>query len=313
MAICTWNRARFLADTLSVLSEVEAPPELRWELIVVDNASTDRTPEAIMEWAGRLPIRMVREARQGLSHARNAALAAARGRYIIWTDDDVHVARNWLVAYADAFRRHPEAGFFGGPVRPMFEGSPPPWLARGFESISGAYAVRDFGSAEIPLDGDHLPFGANMAFRLDLARRHPYDPTLGRRGPTMLHGEESQVMEAVLAEGTAGWWVPEAAVDHLIPRERQTLGYLRRYFRGVGATLSRMHGLPAGRARFLGAPAWLWLSTARGGVGLVLGVATRDSRRWLPHYRQWFTGCAYLRGCFRLWAAGSWRRGKVAC
>src|SRR5690606_2409380 len=103
VAICTWNRSFLLARTLEQLGALIVPPGLRWELLVVDNASSDDTSQVLQGYLGRLPLRVVREERPGLSNARNAAIRAARGEYIIWTDDDVLVAPGWLAAYSDAF------------------------------------------------------------------------------------------------------------------------------------------------------------------------------------------------------------------
>src|SRR5947209_7995559 len=128
VAICTWNRASLLARTLEQLTRVEHPAGA-WEVLVVNNDSTDDTERVLDSFADGLPLRRAFEPRAGLSHARNTAVGVATGDYIVWTDDDVLVSAGWLDAYRRAVERWPEAAVFGGPVRPRFEGTPPPWMS----------------------------------------------------------------------------------------------------------------------------------------------------------------------------------------
>lgn len=120
VAICTWNRARLLEQTLAQLCRLVVPSGLRWELAVIDNSCTDDTSAVIDRYKESLPIRSFVEPRLGLSHARNRAVAEARGEVLLWTDDDVLVSPDWLANYARAFREWPQAAYFGGPIQPWF-------------------------------------------------------------------------------------------------------------------------------------------------------------------------------------------------
>src|SRR5690242_2260831 len=128
VVICTWNRATLLERALTSIASAE-PPTVAWEVIVVNNNCTDGTEHVIERFTSRLPIKRVFEPTPGLSNARNAAIAVAQGHYLIWTDDDVLVSADWVIAYERAFKRWPDAAFFGGPIRPCFEGTPPRWLS----------------------------------------------------------------------------------------------------------------------------------------------------------------------------------------
>jgi glucosyl-dolichyl phosphate glucuronosyltransferase len=207
-------------------------------MIVVDNGSTDDSAEVASSFVDRLPIRVVHEAEPGLSRARNAAVRAARGEYVVWTDDDCVVDGQWLTAYVDAFDRWPSAAVFGGPIVPQFEGSPPEWLTRIAAVVGTAYAARDLGNEPTALDvrENRVPFGANYAVRAIEQRENTYDNRLGRGADLPIAvGEESVLLEGLLNAGAAGRWVPGARVTHCIPDSRQTVQYLNDYFENDGA------------------------------------------------------------------------------
>ena len=128
VAICTWNRCALLRQALEQMTKLSIPPDVQWELLVVDNNSTDATPDVTNSFESRLPIRRIFEPKAGKSYALNRAISEASGDYILWTDDDALVDKLWLTAYCTAFKRWPDAAIFGGPVEPTFDGSPPPWL-----------------------------------------------------------------------------------------------------------------------------------------------------------------------------------------
>ena len=125
VAICTWNRAALLRQTLEQMTALTIPADVTWELLVVDNNSNDETAVVIGEFVNRLPIRALLESTPGLSNARNTAVAAARGEYILWTDDDVLVDRTWLSAYATAVARYHDACVYGDAVKPWFSETTP--------------------------------------------------------------------------------------------------------------------------------------------------------------------------------------------
>lgn len=258
VAVCTYNRAELLGVTLETLACMAVPEGLDWELLVVDNNSDDETRAVVSAYEGRLPVRYLLERRQGLSVARNRVIEEARGDYVVWTDDDVKVCPGWIAAYVDAVERWPEAAFFGGPLLPWFEGDPPEWLARALDKVAGAFAVKDLGTDPVRLAGPGTyPYGANMAFRTNALRSRRFDVRLGRKGQNLISGEETRLVRDLVADGLHGRWVPAARVEHLIPRSRQTLSYLRRYYRALGRT-SNLHSTSDSVAQLFGRPRWAW-------------------------------------------------------
>ena len=241
VVICTRNRASVLRQALQSVLECKKPEGLdSWEVIVVDNASSDDTPKLADEFRSRLPLRYVREEQPGLSNARNRGVQAARGEWILWIDDDVTVGAEWLQAYVAAIARFADANVLGGPIVIELEDDPPPWLSRGLEWVQDAYAGRaaaEFGD-EFYSQGPK-PYGANFGLCRAAALVVPFDKNLGRHPlrPTM-SGEETEVIRELLRNGR-GWWVPEAVVVHHIDGPRQTSDYLRRYFTSAGLMKAR--------------------------------------------------------------------------
>ena len=236
IAICTWNRADLLDQTLERLQQLVIPENLQWEIVVVNNACTDHTQEVIDRHRETLPIRMVMEPEAGLSRARNRAIDVAQGRWLIWTDDDVLVSPGWLACYWTAINSMTDASFFGGPVNPWFEESPPKWITASWKTISSVFAIRQLGNDVLKFDHRSIPFGANFGLRLDVQKQYRYDPDLGRKEKEMLSGEETFVLRKMMADGHQGYWLPTASLKHFIPAERLTLEYVSEYYHGLGRT-----------------------------------------------------------------------------
>lgn len=242
LVICTLDRPPSLARALDSVARAKPPRHAEWQVLVVDNSGRADAQNVAASFRGRLPIEMLVEPMAGLAHARNAAIARTHCDYFVWTDDDVTVGEEWIRAYEAAFERHPKAAFFGGPIEPRFEGKPPAWMMACLPHIYTAFAGRNLsGDAEtLGLDSERLPFGANMAIRTLEQCRFRYDVTLGRQpGPLVLSGEETDVLRRICGAGGTGIWVPSAPVDHWIDRERQSIAYLRRYYKGLGLAHAR--------------------------------------------------------------------------
>jgi len=287
VAICTRNRARHLNDALTALAgTIEAcpmPPDT--EVLVVDNGSTDDTPAVVSAMRNALPLRRVMEPHAGLSRARNRAVREAGGDYLAWLDDDAVVDPGWLHAYAEAIRRHPGAAFFGGPIRPRFEGEPPAWLLGAARQIGYVYSAIDLGAEPRELEARRdLPYGANYVVRRSEQLRLSYDTRLGRQpGSAWLAGEESALLGLLLDAGKRGRWVPHAAVDHVIPAGRQTLRYLLAHGYGMGRTDARRKPVAAGSgAVLLGRPRWLWRRLLRAAGTAASACVLEQAAVWVP-------------------------------
>jgi glycosyltransferase involved in cell wall biosynthesis len=256
VAICTWNRANLLDKTLTGLHRLHIPNGVEWEVLVVNNNSTDNTDQVIVRHAQVLPIRRIFEPRQGHSNARNRAIESAKGDLLLWTDDDVLVDSNWLTEYIRAANTYPEAAFFGGRIDPWFESSPPPWIERNLQWLRGPYAIAQLGDDIRPLMERELPNGANMAFRTNLLQNIRFNPMLGRVGSDLLSADDHDVCKRFCIQGFWGLWVGSARVQHYIPRERLTMTYIQRWFYGAGRTDVRLKRVAEG-TMLCGVPRWV--------------------------------------------------------
>lgn len=255
VAVCTYNRALSLRRTLDSMSKLRADGVAVWELLVIDNNSTDDTPAVVRTAMDDLPIRYVHESVQGLSAARNRALSEAKGDVVVFTDDDVTVDAGWIGAYSDAFRCWPEADYFGGRVIPQYESGRPGWLNdEGLAFISGILCNYDLGDRMREYEAtDPSPIGASFAlrrrlfsealkFRLDLG------PVRGSRG----RGDDTFYFQEARRLGHKGVYVPDAVCFHWTPQQRLALRALYEYGRESGLAFARMNKSTIGSLKAIG-------------------------------------------------------------
>jgi glycosyltransferase involved in cell wall biosynthesis len=263
VVLCTYNRAALLVDALAALVEqVDAPS---YEVVVVDNNSTDDTADVLSRFASTRRIRSVREPIQGLSHARNRGVAATSAELVAFTDDDVRVSPTWVRAIAAAFRAHPEADMIGGRVEAEWQGRPPSWLAA---AGLAPLAVVDYGREPFRI-GPAEPrclVGANVAIRRSaLARLGGFSPRLQRVGDGIGSTEDHDFQMRLLHGGGTAVYDPRLTVRTVVPRERLSKRYHRAWHRGHGRFYAMMRDPLFERSRagsLLGVPAHVYRSAA---------------------------------------------------
>jgi glucosyl-dolichyl phosphate glucuronosyltransferase len=225
VAILTYNRADFLRQTLDGIARQQFPHD-HFEVVVVDNNSTDRTRAVVESFAGqRPPPRYVLETKQGLDHARNRAIQEARADIIVFADDDILVRPDWLAQLAVPLmadhQRH--IGAIGGEVIPVFPDGLPPWVAEWHSPLA-------FRPDTGPLDARHSPMGANLAVpRWVFEEVGPFSTALDRTGKNLFGGGDAELIRRVRAAGLEVWFSPGAAVQHQMPASRTTFKYAARH------------------------------------------------------------------------------------
>ena len=299
--VCTYDRAASLELTLQALGAQLIPPDLTWELVVVDNNSGDATRDVVRAFAAAaaMPVRYLFEGRQGLSHARNAGITGSRGPFVAFTDDDVRPDPDW-VAGAAAVMRESGADILGGRILPQWERTPPPWLAAR-PWLRGPFTIMDHPRPCVVFEARGIPnvWGANMVFRREVfARVGRFDPDLGLSGKKLYRGEEIELVRRALAAGCRVVYDPRLVVWHRIPAARMRRRFISRlYFeQAEGEGLSQAP--PPGR-RLLGAPRHLYRQVAGRASGW-LWAAARGRPDTLD---RWLASCE-LAGT--LW--GQWKR-----
>ncbi len=237
LIIATYNRARPLLEALESVVAQDAPPAL-WECVVVNNNSQDDTEARFADFAARHPafaLRMVREPRQGLSHARNCGIAAARGEYLAIIDDDERINPGFVAAYIRFFDTHPDAVAAGGRIIPEYPAGRPAWMSRYVERPVAN--PLDLGDRVCLFPAGRIPGGGNMALRRTAVERcGGFDPALGRVGGRLIGGEESDLFARLARAGERCWYVPDAVMWHIIPPEKLTDDYLARLAYNVGVS-----------------------------------------------------------------------------
>jgi glycosyltransferase involved in cell wall biosynthesis len=237
--IATYKRAAVLADTLDSLATLT--PGAPWEVIVIDNNSPDHTREVVERAAPRFPapLRYAFEAEQGRSAALNCGFRLAEGEIVVTTDDDVRVEPDWLNHIERALTAL-DCDYVGGRVTPLFEEPAlPAWFPKTPGLLWGVLALLDYGPAPVKY-GTRVPLGVNMAMRRDaIARAGGFDPAIGRKAGTLLGQEVREWCLRAHAAGLTGYYVPGIVVQHLIPGDRLTKRYFRRWFfwRGISRAM----------------------------------------------------------------------------
>ena len=249
VAVCTHNRARYLDQALQSLWAQTAPSST-FEVLVVDNASTDDTPGVVERARAAQPnIRYVREDELGLSNARNRAIAETHTPFIAFLDDDAIAEPPWVERLVHCFSAlSPRPAAVGGPIHPIWEAPRPPWLP---DSLLGYLTVLERrGSSHLDLSKQFI-FGANMAFdRQALVDVGGFSTALGRIGDRLLSGEEMLLLRQLHARGACGYYDEQASVHHHVAAARLTKEwfYRRIYWDGMSTALinielQRLHGM----------------------------------------------------------------------
>jgi glycosyltransferase involved in cell wall biosynthesis len=263
VVICCHNSAKRLPETLRHLAAQQVPEGIPWEIIVIDNASTDGTADTALRHQvlfHPVPLRVIDEPVAGLSHARVRGVREARHEIISFIDDDNWIAADWVERVNTIFAQQPEIGVCGGRVEAVCEIEPPAW----FERIKGFYAVgsQHKQSGDVTNAPGTLLWGAGLSMRTSASRKLLDDGFIfmlsGRKGKSMLTGEDTELCFALRESGWHFWYDDALVLRHFIPKERLQWSYALRLMRGMGeaSALVELYLFALNRPPFEGRPAW---------------------------------------------------------
>ncbi len=189
LVICTHNRAKLLDAALESVSR-QTVDRSSYEVIVVDNKSTDSTKDVCLTYCGRHPhMRYLHEPEQGLSCARNLGYGEASGEYVAYLDDDCTLPAEWVEVALEIIDDH-RPHIFGGPFYPFYQDPKPYWFL-------DRYGAMVYGDEARQLDDHEWLSGNNIVFRRQLLEDlGGFDKHLGMSGNQLGFGEETAMIIA---------------------------------------------------------------------------------------------------------------------
>jgi glucosyl-dolichyl phosphate glucuronosyltransferase len=297
--ICTYNRCESLVKTLEGLARMSILPDLMWELIVVDNNSSDHTSETVKSLINRetsLRLKYVFEPVPGLSQARNRGVRESQGTILAFLDDDVLVSSEWLTEVRSAFQQY-DPVCVGGRVLLCEDRPRPSWWDKAYDPPVGKF---DRGTSVIVYqesDERLIGIGANMMFkRIAFDRYGLFRTDLGKKENQQTTGEETDMVQRLRKQKERIIYYPNALVYHCPSAERFSKRYLRRHFYGLGqwSFLTELEG-PNTAPRILGIPRWRYRSVlANIWKTVLLGLRGRYTESFIQQLQ-----LAFFLGYFR--------------
>jgi glucosyl-dolichyl phosphate glucuronosyltransferase len=275
VVITTYNRCAILPAAIDSILRQD-PAELNYEIVVVDNNSTDDTSKVVQSFIarGHENLRYVFEPKQGPSHGRNAGIANAKGKIIAFTDDDVTPEENWLRNIKKAFDSHSDVGCVGGKILPKWSSAPPRWLTG---DHWGPLAIADYGN-QIILSSSKTPIcwsTSNLSFRSMVFEK------IGGFSSDFMRCQDRELMWRFLRDGGKVIYVPDVVVTTVVPSERLTKTYHRAWHKTSGKyhAMMRLYELTGSDGQVLDEP----LETVRlfGVPGFLYRELLDQCKRWL--------------------------------
>lgn len=286
--ICTYNRDKYIYQTLEHIACNGFPAD-RYEIILIDNNSTDHTVTECQKFSRNFPelnYHYFLETQQGLSFARNRGIQEAQGEIFLFLDDDAFMQKDYLHKLASYLKKYPDAAAFGGKITPLYEsGKIPEWMSKWTYSWVSAI---DKGNNVCLFEGASYPIGANMGFRRSVMPPEGFNTALGRNKGNLMGGEEKDIFNRMKARHNRIYYFPETEVLHIIPEKRTTRAYIKQMGLGIGKS-ERLRTLKISRLSYLKR---LFAESIKWGATLVLYLAFllkgKASKGYILLYFRWF-------------------------
>jgi len=276
VVVCTHNRAEMLRAALASLYDLATDGCFTYEIVVIDNASADHTPQAIAEAAAesKAPLRGVREPEKGIVPARNRGIHEARGRWIAFFDDDQLADPRWLAElYRGALEK--KSCVVGGAVQLNFTDGCSRQLDPTVRMLLGE---ANHTQLPTPYGGRLTPGCGNLMIdRTVFDQVGIFERTISGRG------EDTDLFMRIERARIAAWHFPQAIVQHVTPAERLVPAYLLNLAARMGEGIAQRQAEQLGLARF----ALLWSGKA---LRLALAQWPQAAATWLANDREAWLG-----------------------
>ncbi len=240
LIICCHNSAEKLPQTIYHVNNLIIPNYIQFEVILVDNASTDETSQIadnLFSYHLKQVTKIITEHELGLKNARLRGIAESQYEYICFIDDDNWICPEWIDIVYKIMSAHPDVGACGGLGLPSFETVAPPW----FEQFKGCYAVGPQSETTgYVADSRGYLWGAGLSIRKSAWEEiinNGFTFTLsGRHGTNLSSGEDSEICFALRCFGWRLWYDERLSYYHYLPTFRLTWRYLKKLHGGFGAS-----------------------------------------------------------------------------
>jgi glycosyltransferase involved in cell wall biosynthesis len=236
LIICTYNGGLLLPPTIKHICKQETDNNINWEVLFINNASTDNTIEVIKSnWDSEIPMRIITENKKGLINARKKGLIEAKYNIVSFIDDDNWIEKNWINEVYTTFNNNPEIGICGSQNKAKYETLPPDW----FKWIETSFAVGEQGTEfqDVTQSRGYV-WGAGLSLRKDvyfslIENGFSFFLT-GRSGKELSAGEDTELCYAFILAGYQIWYNPQMKLTHYIPEKRLHWDKITGMFKGFG-------------------------------------------------------------------------------
>lgn len=294
--LATFNGENSLSITFDSFIQMDIP-HCGWEILVIDNASRDKTREIIESYQDRLPITYIYHPLKGKNFALNKALDEAKGDLFVFTDDDVIADQNWLIELENAANAHKDFYVFGGKIEAEWPYQPTAWLLENVQ-LGVVYAVSNDKWQTGPIDPIHV-MGANMAVRSSVFDKGlKFETSIGPNGGNYAMGSETEFTCRLAGLGYQSFYVKSAVVKHIIRRHQLDidwiLGRAFKFGRGSYCRENNIADLP-NVAKILGIPRWMLIRVIKLWIAYwaKLIFETREQRFKIAWELQYLKGYVY--------------------
>jgi glycosyltransferase involved in cell wall biosynthesis len=235
VVICSYNRAKYIREALQSLYN-QTLPHTQFEVIVVDNASTDNTESVCKDFIAEHPnaaFYYMLESRQGASFARNTGATQVKAPLLCFMDDDAIAAPDFLTNLLAFFREVPAAGGLGGRIIPRYIPEEPNWMSHYVSSLVGHFHYSD---VRTPFKNGKYPLESNMTIKTaDFNQIGGFNIKLpGVSGTLRIGGEGKDFFFRLMQLGRVIYYDPNVRVEHVVETAKLTPEYMYRVASGIG-------------------------------------------------------------------------------
>ena len=296
--IPTYNRSALLEECLKSIFEAEPPSSMHWQITVIDNNSSDDTRSVVERYAhrDRQRVHYLFEKQQGRSAALNAGIRYSDCSLIGMIDDDEQVDKMWMQVIEQWFADS-SVDFIGGPYLGNWRTKRPSWIPSEYRGVLSVDDIEElprepvkFGEAKEMLRGGNAVIRRSVFDLVGL-----YDIELGRSGDGLASCEDHKMFLKLISSKCNGVYVPELIIYHLVPPERVTRAYFRKWAFGHGISLAKMDRQAPQKIVYVGRIPRYFIGSAVRGLRSILWGS--PSERFAAELR-WWSLAGFVRGAY---------------